>query len=121
MECSFAVKHPNATMSFLKIPNQREKDAILKGFVEDLESFTVYDKKTSTFHPAICCICDSIPWNTDWSCFVPVKEAKKLFKHSSMEKKILAGIAMSANVVESILYSQSSLQGLCSFAGIIHK
>ena len=80
-------RKPNATMSFLKIPNPSEKEAILQRFVDDLESFTVYDNKTNTFRPTICCVCDSIPSNPDWSCFVPVKEAKKLFQHSNMESK----------------------------------
>ena len=72
-------------MSFLKIPSQSEKDALIKEFVKDLESFTVFDKNTNTFRPVICCVCDSIPSGPDWSCFVPVKDAKILFHHSKME------------------------------------
>jgi Helitron helicase-like domain at N-terminus len=72
-------------MSYLKIPSFANIKKITKQFVEDLQSFTIKNDVSDTFHPVICCVCDSIPSEAKWSCFVSVTEAKKLFKKSSME------------------------------------
>ena len=69
----------------LQLPSQAEKGAITKAFVEDLESFTVFDKTTNSFLPVICCVCDSIPSEPNWSRYVPIRNAVQLFRKCKME------------------------------------
>jgi hypothetical protein len=69
----------------LRVPSPEKKDTIAKAFVRDLESFTVYDKATKCFRPVICCVCDSIPTEPNWSCYVPIPDAVLLFRNCKME------------------------------------
>jgi uncharacterized CHY-type Zn-finger protein len=74
-----------STMVSLDIPTLAQKQSAVRAFVEDLESFTVHDKKTNTLLPVICCVCDSIPSSPNWFCYVKVELAKRLFEKSNME------------------------------------
>jgi len=73
----------------LKIPQPSEILAITNDCVDDLKTFTIYDERTATFRPAICCVCDSLPKCPQWSCFVPIKEAVQLFERNQMYSKRL--------------------------------
>lgn len=76
----------------LHLPLQREKDELATAFTKDLESFTVFDKKSNTFRPVICCVCDSIPTKANWSCFVDICTAADLFEKSNMHSSLLKDI-----------------------------
>ena len=76
----------------LKLPSQRKKDMLGTAFMKDLESYTVFDKKSNTFLPVICCVCDSVPTKANWSCFVDVSIAADLFKKSNMQSSLLRTI-----------------------------
>jgi len=69
----------------LRIPTDAEKDILTKAFIEDLESFTVQDDTTGFLRPAICSVCDSIPSEPKWSCFVSAIEMKQLLSKCNME------------------------------------
>ena len=73
----------------LKIPSTLEINAITHDFTQDLSSYTVYNKRTNSYHPVICCVCDSTPKCPQWSCFVPIKVAVRLFQKNRMESKRL--------------------------------
>ena len=76
----------------LLIPTTMQKQSIIRGFVNDLESFTLFDEKCNTFRPVICCVCDSIPALPNWSQLVKVKAAKRLFKESNLQSKNLRNV-----------------------------
>ena len=82
----------NMVANDLQIPSRAEKQKIMNAFVKDLESFTLFEKGTNTFHPVICCVCDSIPSQPNWSCYVKVATAMKLFEISNMEISFLQDV-----------------------------
>ena len=69
----------------LRIPMVAEKDILTKAFIEDLESFTVQDDTTGFLRLVICSVCDSIPLEPKWSCFVSAIEMKQLLSKCNME------------------------------------
>ena len=69
----------------LRILTATEKDTVTKAFIEDLQSFTFQDDTTDTFRTVICSVCDSIPLEPKWSCFVSVTEMEKLLRRCNME------------------------------------
>lgn len=73
----------------LKIPDPSEISVLTNRFLDDISSFTYYNKTANSIHPTICCVCDSIPKSPQWSQFVPIKEAVRLFQKNRMESKRL--------------------------------
>ena len=74
-----------------------------KAFIEDLESFTVQDDTTGLLRLAICSVCDSIPLEPKWSCFVSVKEMKSMLRKCNM------GAALMSILYPASLLSQYSI------------
>ena len=70
----------------LTIPTETEVKQIAKDFLDDLQSFTVTDMSTNEIRPVICCVCDSIPTESQWSTFVNVKEFKRLCERAKIRK-----------------------------------
>lgn len=71
------------------LPSAAQKAVLTKAFIKDLESFTVFDKKSNLFVPVVCCVCDSIPTKGNWSCFVDINVAADLFRKSNMMASVL--------------------------------
>ena len=76
----------------LDIPTLAQKQSIAEAFVKDLESFTVLDEETGTFHPVICCVCDGIPSRPDWSAWIQVSYLAKLSKLCGLARNLLKDI-----------------------------
>ena len=70
----------------LTVPTETEVKQIAKDFLDDLQSFTVTDMTTNEIRPVICCVCDSIPTESQWSTFVNVKEFKRLCERAKIRK-----------------------------------
>ena len=69
----------------LRVPSMEEIENITQSFVKDLKSFSYLDERSNTFKPIVCCVCDSIPSESNWSCMVAVSKAVKLFSKCNME------------------------------------
>ena len=69
----------------LRVPSMEEIDNITQSFVKDLESFSYLDERSNTFKPIVCCVCDAIPSESNWSCMVAVSKAAKFFSKCNME------------------------------------
>ena len=70
----------------LKIPTDTQVKQITKDFLEDLQSFTVTDKLTNEIRPVICCVCDSMPTESQWSTYVDVQEFKRYCERAKLHK-----------------------------------
>ncbi len=68
----------------LAIPQIPRQAAIVKRFVQDLESYTVYDRATKTLRAAICCVCDSIPLKANGSLLICTSDAVRLFSKAEL-------------------------------------
>ena len=73
-------------MMLLTIPSETQIKKITKDFLDDLQSFTITDKLTNEIRPVICCVCDSIPTESQWSTYVDVKEFKRLCERAKLCK-----------------------------------
>lgn len=71
----------------LDLLSKTQRDAIVKRFVKDLESFSVVDSRTNTLHPVICAVCDSIPDSAQWHCFVDMNNAIHMFRNCLLRKR----------------------------------
>lgn len=76
------------------LPSAAQKAVLTKAFIKDLESFTVFDKKSNLFVPVVCCVCDSIPTKGNWSCFVDIDVAADLFRKSNMMASVLTKLKL---------------------------
>ena len=70
----------------LTIPTETQVKKLSKDFLDDLQSFTVIDKSTNEIRPVICCVCDSIPTESQWSTYVSVKEFRRLCERAKLRK-----------------------------------
>lgn len=68
----------------LAIPQIPQQADIVKRFVQDLESYTVYDRATKTLRAAICCVCDSIPLKANGSLLICTSDAVRLFSKAEL-------------------------------------
>ena len=76
----------------LWIPTEGEKGILTKAFIEYLDSFTIHDATTDTFRPVICSVCNSIPLELQWSCFVSAVEMEKLLRRCNMEAASMSAL-----------------------------
>ncbi|MGB8699100.1 MAG: DUF6570 domain-containing protein [Thermosynechococcaceae cyanobacterium] len=76
----------------MEIPTKIEIEVMTQAFVDDLASFTYCDESSSKIHPTICCVCDSLPTGPQWSQFVPITKAVKMFRQYRMESSRLTDI-----------------------------
>ena len=81
----------NMAGSLLEVPTRKQKDEMIKSFMKDEESYTVFDDASGEFLPVICCVCDSIPKKPQWSTTIFVLKLKKLLKKCNMEQSDLTG------------------------------
>jgi hypothetical protein len=71
----------------LTIPTDIQVKKLTKDFLDDLQSFTVSDTLTNEIRPVICCVCDSIPTEAQWSTYVHVKEFEHLCERAKLRKQ----------------------------------
>ena len=76
----------------LQLLNFEEKQKLLKNFVKDLESFSLYDKAQESFLPVICCVCDSMPHTPDWHRFEKVSKLQKLFDTCKLQRDTISDL-----------------------------
>ena len=72
-------------------PNANEEAAMIKAFIEELESPVFFDHN-GIAHPLICCVCDSIARadvSFDW---IPVASLRNHCQETNMTKAVLNGI-----------------------------
>jgi hypothetical protein len=75
----------------LEVPTEDMKKKMVRAFLADEESFTIFDEASGVFRPVICCVCDSIPTKPQWSTTIHVKKLKSLLRKCKMEQSELAG------------------------------
>jgi hypothetical protein len=71
----------------LTIPTAEDIDRITKGFLYDMQSFTIEDKRTNEIKPIICSVCDSMPTEAQWSTFVELDKFKTLLLKCKIGKE----------------------------------
>ena len=74
------------TTTLLEVPTREQKDEMIRAFMKDEESYTVFDDLSGEFLPVICCVCDSIPKKPQWSTTIHVADLKKLLRKCKMEQ-----------------------------------
>ena len=75
--------------SLLEVPTREKKDELIRAFLKDEESYTVFDDSSGRFLPVICCVCDSIPTKPDWSTTIHVIKLKKLLEQCKLNQSEL--------------------------------
>jgi hypothetical protein len=73
-------------MLLLTLPTNSDLKRITKNFVEDLQLFMITDYATKQIRPVICCVCDSIPTESQWYSYVGLDEFIKLCNHNKLKK-----------------------------------
>ena len=77
------------TTTLLQVPTREQKDAMIRAFLKDEESYTVFDDESGEFSPVICCVCDSIPKKPQWSTTIDVLKLAQLLKKCNMQQSDL--------------------------------
>ena len=70
----------------LKIPTDTQVKELTKDFLDNLQSFTVTDKLTNEIKPVICCVCDSMPTESQWSTYVHVHDFKRYCERAKLHE-----------------------------------
>ena len=78
------------TYGSLAVPSETWKKSILKEFIADLESYTIVNPTTGEILPVHCCICDSIPPETNWYTWIGIDCLRRLCKGTHLEKSHIA-------------------------------
>jgi hypothetical protein len=73
------------------LPSETEEKGIIEAINASLKSFCYHDPHTNALRPIICCVCDAIASSEHWANFVPVSDAKTLFRRANMMKSNLPG------------------------------
>jgi hypothetical protein len=75
-------------MGILAIPTEDEKKVLIDRFNSDIESYTITDDSSNLLLPVICCVCDSIPREAQWSTKCEVTKLVKLLSCCNMDRSL---------------------------------